>query len=255
MCLQNIVSSIQSNDDKFDKLFSNISQFSEHLYKQTDVELPDMYDHNAFVTNGMPTKSELEEAETFQKDNGDNFFKIDSKLKLPDEWIEAFHLEEDLTYTMLLEKGHTNQWKYNPFVTVKCSKQENIQKDVLEVELQTYGDDYGEDFVRRKMRRYLDMSENQENFYYFGAYIHGEIAGACYVFVTDGWACIDGMAVIPKFRNQYVATTLLAHIAKQFDEKLYLHADAMDTPKDMYEKMGFQIVDSCYEYNYRDEGI
>lgn len=252
MNLQNMILIIQNGEENFDKLFSNISLFSEHLYKQKDSELPDMYDHNAFVTNGMPTKSELDEAEKFQKENGYDFFKIDSKIKLPDEWIDAFHLEEDLTYTMLLEKGRADQWKCNASVEIRCSKQKNIQKDVLEVELQTYGEDFGEDFVRRKMRRYLDISEKHENFYYFGAYIHGEIAGACYVFVTDGWACIDGLAVIPKFRNQYVATTLLAHIAKQFDGKLYLHADAMDTPKDMYEKMGFYIVDRCYEYNYRD---
>lgn len=252
MCLQNIVSIIQNGEEHFDKLFSDIVPFSEHLYKQTDAKLPDMYDHNAFVTNGMPTKSELDEAEKFQKETGADFFKIDSKMKLPDEWVEAFRLEEDLTYTMLLEKGHTTQWKRNPSVEIKCSKQDDVQNDILEVELQAYGEDFGEDFVRRKMRRYLDMSEKHENFYYFGAYIQGKIAGACYVFVTDEWACVDGLAVIPKFRNQYVATTLLAHIAKQFDEKLYLHADAMDTPKDMYEKMGFYIVDSCYEYNYRD---
>ena len=252
MCLQKIVSSIQSSDEKFDKLFSDISQFSEHLYKQKDSELPDMYDHNAFVTNGIPTKSELEEAEKFQIANGDDFFKIDSKSKLPDEWIESFRLEEDLTYTMLLEKDRANQLKNNPSVEIRCSKQKNIRNDILEVELQTYGADYGEDFVRRKMHRYLDMSENHENFYYFGAYIQGRIAGACYAFVTDGWACLDGLAVIPEFRNQYVATTLLSYIANQFDERLYLHADAMDTPKDMYEKMGFYIVDHCYEYNYKD---
>ena len=250
--MQNIISVIQNVEEKFDALFSEISRFSSHLYKQTDTKLPDMYDHNGFVTDGMPTKSELEEAEHFQKNNGADFFKIDSKIKLPDEWIEAFCLEEDLTYTMLLEKNHVEQWKTNPSVTVKCLKRDHIRNDILEVELQTYGNDWGEDFVRRKMCRYLDISENHDNFYYFGAYLNGEIAGACYAFLTDGWACVDGLAVIPKFRNQYVATTILAYIAKQFDEKLYLHADAMDTPKDMYEKMGFHIVDRCYEYNYRD---
>jgi len=214
--------------------------------------LPDMYDHNAFVTNGMPTKKELEEAENYQKKHDADFLKINSKIKLPNEWIEDFRLEEDLTYTMLLEKGYAEKWKTNASVTVKCLKQEDIRTDILDVELQTYGSDYGEDFVRRKMRRYLDMSESQEDFYYFGAYLHGQTAGACYAFVTDGWVCIDGLAVIPEFRHQYVATTLLAHIARLFEERLYLHADAADTPKNMYAKMGFRTVDSCYEYNYRD---
>ena len=29
---------------------------------------------------------------------------------------------------------------------------------------------------------------------------------------------------------------------------LYLHADAAATPKDMYAKMGFEIVETVYEY-------
>ena len=99
--------------------------------------------------------------------------------------------------------------------------------------------------------KYILTIEN-ENFYYFGAYVQGKIAGACYAFVADGWTCIDGLAVNTEFRNQYVATTLLAHIAEMFDEKVYLHADAMDTPKDMYIKMGFYPIDRCYEYNYGD---
>ena len=49
-----------------------------------------------------------------------------------------------------------------------------------------------------------------------------------------------------------MATTLLAYIVEMFDEKVYLHADAMDTPKDMYIKMGFHPIDRCYEYNYVD---
>ena len=249
---KNILQIIQNADSIFDSLFSDTVQFSEHLYKKTDSALPDMYDHNAFVTNGMPTKTEIEAAEASQKSQGYEFLKINSNMKLPDEFIQYFHLKEDMTDTMLLEKGHVTQWKRNPFVTVKCLKQEDIRNDILEVELRNYGLDWGEDFVRRKMHRYLKVSENHENFYYFGAYIQGKIAGACYAFVADGWTCIDGLAVNTEFRNQYVATTLLAYIAEKFDEKVYLHADALDTPKDMYIKMGFYPIDRCYEYNYGD---
>ena len=32
------------------------------------------------------------------------------------------------------------------------------------------------------------------------------------------------------------------------DDTLFLHADEDDTPKDMYLKMGFEIVDRLYEY-------
>ena len=243
---------LQNIDEIFDSLFSDSTRFSEHLYKQTDSALPDMYDHNAFVTKGMPTKAELEMAEAFQKSQGYDFLKIDSKMRLPDELIHCFHLAEDATDTMVLERGHATQWKHNSFVTIRSLKQEDIRSDLLEVELHTYGSDWGEDFVRRKMHRYLTVSDSHKDFYYFGAYVHGEIAGACYAFHANGRACIDGLAVKTEFRNQYVATTLLAYIAAMFDENVYLHADAMDTPRDMYRKMGFYPVDRSYEYNYGD---
>ena len=97
------------------------------------------------------------------------------------------------------------------------------------------------------------MSKRTDNFYYFGAYIGGKIAGACYAFDSHGYVCIDGLAVKEAFRKQYVATTLLAHMADTFGERLYLHADAMDTPKEMYLKMGFRPIDTNFEYNYKDE--
>ena len=247
-----ILQAIRKADDAFDKLFSREIPFSVHLSKQHDHKLPDMYDHNAFVVNGTPSVAELADAEAFQKANGNDFFKIDSKEALSPEILESFRLEEDKTDTMLLEKGHCHTWKRNARVIIKNSKTDDINEDILSVELQNYGEDFGEDFVRRKMARYLTMAKKTPNFYYFGAYIDGKIAGACYAFDSHGYVCIDGLAVNGPFRKQYVATTLLAHIADTFGERLYLHADAGDTPKEMYLRMGFRPIDTTFEYNYQD---
>ena len=247
------LAAIRNAEHAFDMLFSCETPFSAHLYKQKDPELPDMYDHNAFIVVGTPSMEELSEAQAFQKANGNDFFKIDSTEALSPEIIQAFCLEEDRTDTMLLEKGHVSAWKRNPSVIVKNMKTEDIADDVVSVELAVYGKDYGEDFVKRKMQRYLSMSKKTDNFYYFGAYIGGKIAGACYAFDRHGYVCIDGLAVKEAFRKQYVATTLLAHIADTFGERLYLHADAMDTPKDMYLRMGFRSIDTHFEDNYKDE--
>lgn len=253
MASKEILEAIQNAEHAFDMLFFHEIPFSAHLHKQNDPELPDMYDHNAFIAIGTPSIEELTAAETFQKENGNDFFKINSTEALSPELIQAFHLEEDRTDTMLLEKGHAATWKRNPSVIVKNMKTDDIADDIVSVELATYGEDYGEDFVRRKMQRYLAVSKRTDNFYYFGAYIDGKIAGACYAFDHHGYVCIDGLAVKEAFRKQYVATTLLAHIADTFGERLYLHADAMDTPKDMYLRMGFRPIDTNFEYNYKDE--
>lgn len=62
---------------------------------------------------------------------------------------------------------------------------------------------------------------------------------------------MDSLLIDEDFRHQYIATTLVKHIAEKAQERgavLYLHADPEDTPKDMYAKMGFQAVDKLYEY-------
>lgn len=49
-------------------------------------------------------------------------------------------------------------------------------------------------------------------------------------------------------RKQYIATTLMKYVAENFDGLIYVHAAINRTPKDMYAKMGFEIVETSYEY-------
>ena len=77
------------------------------------------------------------------------------------------------------------------------------------------------------------------------------LVGDCYIFASDGYVCMDGLLVDEDFRHQYIAMTLMKHIAEKAQERgeiLYLHADSEDTPKELYAKMGFQAVDKLYEY-------
>ena len=91
-----VVEALRHSENTFDKLFSTEMRFSEHLYKQSDAELSDMYDHNAFVTDGMPSVAEIEAARSFQKENGSDFLKINSKIKLDSDILKLFGLAEDI---------------------------------------------------------------------------------------------------------------------------------------------------------------
>ena len=248
MTYQQILAQIRKNESAFDLLFSDEYRFSTHLYKQKDDQLPDMYQHNAFVTDGMPDEKELLAAENFQKENCANFLLIKSNEKLPSSLIQHFHLEEDQIDTMFLKTESFRKWKRNPVVTIKNLKDIDIENDLLETELNNYGAAYGEDFVKRKMHRYFEKSKKHNGFYYFGAYIGEMIAGACYVFFSDGCACIDGLVVNEEYRKKHVATTLLSYIAEHFDGIIFLHADTNDTTKNMYERMGFETIEVVYEY-------
>ena len=80
-----------------------------------------------------------------------------------------------------------------------------------------------------------------------------KLVGACHSFRADGITCIDGLIVDDAHRHQYVATTLLRYIRERHPQDiLILHADDNDSPKDMYLKRGFIIVDRLYEYSKTD---
>lgn len=249
--LMDEISRIRKAERSFKTLFSQKCAFSEHLEKWQDDDLYDMYDHNQFVPLlDDPTDKELEKAVAYQRQLGRGFLKIDTREKLDEALTERFSLEECCTETMLLRNKQKNieAWKCNPDVVIHDSASSDVLADLLQIDIETFASDYGEDFIRRRDARYVKKAMETPGFHYYVAYLDGKVAGSCYACAIDGYVVMDALVVREAFRKRYVATTLMKHIASQFKEELFLHADADDTPKEMYGKMGFETVDELYEY-------
>lgn len=245
------ISRIRKAEQSFKQLFSQKRAFSEHMEKWQDDDLYDMYDHNQFVPLlDDPTGKELEQAIAYQRQLGRGFLKIDTREKLDEALIKCFSLEECCTETMLLRNKKENmaRWKSNPDVIIYDSASGDVLADLLKIDIETFASDYGEDFIRRRDARYVKKAMEIPGFHYYVAYLDGKPAGACYAYAIDGYVVMDALVVREAFRKRYVATTLMKHIASQFKEEMFLHADADDTPKEMYRKMGFETVDELYEY-------
>lgn len=242
---------IRKAEQSFKQLFSQKRAFSEHMEKWQDDDLYDMYDHNQFVPLlDDPTGKELEQAIAYQRQLGRGFLKIDTREKLDEALIKRFSLEECCTETMLLRNKKENmaRWKSNHDVIIYDSASGDVLADLLKIDIETFALDYGEDFIRRRDARYVKKAMEIPGFHYYVAYLDGKPAGACYAYAIDGYVVMDALVVREAFRKRYVATTLMKHIASQFKEEMFLHADADDTPKEMYRKMGFETVDELYEY-------
>lgn len=228
----------RKTDEKFYRLFSTFHAFSEHLTKREDSELRDKYDHNAFCYYSQPSADEVRAALAYQKERGDTFLKLEGYEPL----ANAFGMECEETLTMVLPpETDIRSWKTNPDVSIKAPDADQLEQH----ELKYYGPLYGDDFTVRNNRHL------REKLTYLGAYLDGKLAGDCYIFASDGYVCMDGLLVDEDFRHQYIAMTLMKHIAEKAQERgeiLYLHADSEDTPKELYAKMGFQAVDKLYEY-------
>ena len=225
-------------EEKIRQLFSVKKPFSEHFSKWEDDLLPDKYDHNCFEYSAQPSKEEFRKALDYQKNLGASFIKLEGDAPLDDD----FGLEKSITATMVL-KNKACQWKQNSDLVFRAP----TLPELTDIEVKHYGKVYGEDFCRRNMARLFDK------FTYHGAYIGNHLVGACYSYTDDNMTCIDGLIVDEDFRKQYIATSLIAHIKELHpNDTLLLHADMEDTPKDMYIKMGFEIVDKLYEYSCQD---
>ena len=249
--LMDEISRIRKAERSFKMLFSQKCAFSEHLEKWQDDDLYDMYDHNQFVPLlDDPTDKELEQAIAYQHQLGRSFLKLDAREKLDEALTERFSLEECCTETMLLQNKQKNieAWKCNPDVIIHDSASSDVLADLLQIDIETFASDYGEDFIRRRDARYVKKAMETQGFHYYVAYLDGKVAGSCYACAIDGYVVMDALVVREAFRKRYVATTLMKHIASQFKEEMFLHADADDTPKEMYRKMGFETVDELYEY-------
>ena len=244
--LMDEISRIRKAERSFKMLFSQKCVFSEHLEKWQDDDLYDMYDHNQFVPLlDDPTDKELEKAVAYQRQLGRGFLKIDTREKLDEALTERFSLEECCTETMLLRNKQKNieAWKCNPDVVIHDSASSDVLADLLQIDIETFASDYGEDFIRRRDARYVKKAMETQGFHYYVAYLDRKPAGSCYACAIDGYVVMDALVVREAFRKRYVATTLMKHIASQFKEEMFLHADADDTPKEMYGKMGFETVD------------
>ena len=170
----------RKNEERLISIFSERKPFSEHLVKWEDGLLPDKYDQNFFEYFGQPTKEEFTKAIQYQKEIGAGFMKLEGGEPLSNR----FGLEESVTLTMVLRSREAG-WTINPaliFCTPPISELE-------ELEVKHFSALYGEDFTRRNIRRLY------EKLTYHGAYLNGNLVGACYSFCSDSLTCFDGLIV------------------------------------------------------------
>lgn len=214
--------------------FSSRRSFSKNLMKWEDVELEDKYDHNFFEYSGQPSAKEFQDALLYQREEKASFIKMQGYFPLHD----SFGLKESVILTLELTQD-PSEWKTNPDIEFHSPS----YKDLVEIECKYFGPLWGENFVTRNVDRLYEELD------YLGAYRDGQLIASCYYFSSGRFTCIDGLVTAEEERHKYVATSLLAEVIKRVPRHtVFLHASDDETPKEMYQKMGFQIVDRTYEY-------
>ena len=231
----------RENEKHLLEMFSSYFKFSNHLIKYVDKTIWNMYDHNFFEFDDGITINELKDAYCFQKNDNKDYLKLFSYQRMPKELVDKMDFEENELYTIAF-RGNTNSWKTNKDIVIKDINLDSLNK----IELKHYKEDYGEEFILLRNKTFIEKRNN--NLKLVGAYLNNEIVGSMYYFSDDKSTCIDGLIVDDNHRHKLIATTMIKHVIDGNNLEVFLHADSDDTPKNMYLNMGFEIVDSGFEY-------
>ena len=244
-----LIDDVLENEQSLIDLFSFCTLLDENKYalRYSDDLLKDMYDHNFTSVVGRVDEALLYKINEYKNSRNESHTKITSLSK--EEFLLEKGFEEGLLLTMVKEDFASWPKEIDSNLIFKNQKENDIENDVLKLELFEYGNVYGEDFTSRKISRYMTKAKEKDNgLNYFAAYINGELVGYLYSYYNHNVVAIDGLLVKKEFRHKGIATSLLEYVALYYKCPIYLHADNDETPKEMYEKLGFVTIEKTYEY-------
>jgi len=245
--MENLNKQILLNDASLRDLFCKSEEISKDITYYHDDDLTDMYDHNFYVVKQIE-KEHLDIIEEHSKDK--KHIKIISDNETSLDNYEHGHI-----ITMCKQDYDDFHFEENKNLVFKDLKNNDIFNDILNIEIKHYGKSYGESFTTRKLYRFSYAIKANDNLNMIGAYLDNKLVGYCYAYANNGVVAIDDLLVDEEYRNLRIASTLIKHICNLYKSPMYLHADFDDTPKFLYKKLGFVVVDYQYEYLRIKNGI
>ncbi len=235
---------IRRCEDYWRELFAEKLPFNDCFDRWYNPNLPDQYTTNAFFPKGAVTAEALAEAYAYQRDLG--FLQLMCKEPLDRALAEEFQLKENIVLTMALLGGNPDQWQENKTISIADVQEQDISEDIIA--FQVAQEDGESDYPLRAITQDMKAAAAYPEYHWLAAYQNGDVAAVCHALCYSGCVEIDDLVVAPAARKQYIATSLLKYIAEHFEGQLYLHADEDDTPRDLYSRLGFEVVDKCWEY-------
>lgn len=219
--------------------------FGHGLYRWYSESRPDQVNNNFFEAVGEITLGDLQAALDRQKSRGLNYALFRMDRPMGPGWVTRFGFAEEILYVMVLREDRSPSWKVNDGIEIRDIQFSDIRSDLLDVS--SVPERYRE-AAYRNMKMALEVAGGHPEYHWLCAYQDGKRVGTVYALEHGGFVEMDDLWVEEHHRHRGIGTTLMKYIVDHTRGILYLHADAAATPKDMYAKLGFETVETVYEY-------
>jgi ribosomal protein S18 acetylase RimI-like enzyme len=100
--------------------------------------------------------------------------------------------------------------------------------------------------VARMLADFKGVLVRQVGARFFAVRVHGELAGCCELYVRDGVGQIEDVNTLAEFRGRGIARAVVSRATQEGlaagCEPVFLVADDADWPKELYTRLGFDVV-------------
>lgn len=237
--------------------FRNIENYSEIIEENdffiqlTNEEIPDRYDANYVLLKFSPSLQEFKVIEKMHKEYQESIQQMHLKFVWPDNiglhpelltYFDQESYEIGMQYLYWVSSERFNIKNINKTLSIQKVINQNFD-DFLKLNLE---EDilHGTKFSEHKKRMYAYQYQ-MENTTFILAYLNNEPVGSLILIDSKNYLEVDNVLTKSEFRGNKIAATMLNYVVNKLKKKeqfVILVADAEDTPKEMYEKMGFQYT-------------
>lgn len=214
------------------------------------------YNDNYLEIKSLPQTVEeikyfIEANKTFFSGIGVNFINIAlGENKELNKKIEKYLLEEKFHKNEIelycLDVVNADLKNKNEFYIENLKKEDytNYMQFMYEIDLEYANKEWAE-----HNREFIHEDVRGDDIIQIVAKDDDRIIATTNIIVSEDYLEIDNLYVEKKYRKKGIASSIISYVINKFDKKfIILAADSNDTPKYMYEKMGFDHISTRVSY-------
>ncbi len=243
LVLQKEFVSVFDFENKYLNEFTNIEYFDDYISYNDDVQ-KDKYSYNFyFIKNKNKAKSLIKK---LSKENNRYFLDFDSTF-LMDVYLPDFEKSHEIrmfNFANLVKLDY----RIGDIRIMDNSNKDLFLNLLFNDELQ-----YGEAYASKNSKRIVDMGLSNDKFSLYGIFDNDKLVGSIHVYKNNNMAKLEDFFIVEEYKKKgygiSLLTTVIDILRKEGIYDLTITADYDDTPKFIYERIGFKEVLDNYNYH------